>query len=123
MLKATILVAAGGAIGAASRFLLGVGILRLFGQGFPVAVMIANILGSFLMGCAVVYFGRMGNPLAPFVMTGILGGFTTFSAFSLEAYTLFERGLMGQAAAYVGLSVVLSVAALIAGIVLARGMV
>ncbi|MGB1234815.1 MAG: fluoride efflux transporter CrcB [Planktomarina sp.] len=121
MIQATFLVATGGAIGAASRFLLGVGILRLFGQGFPVAVMIANVAGSFLMGLAVVYFGRTGSPLAPFVLTGLLGGFTTFSAFSLEAYTLFERGLLGQAAGYVGLSVILSIAALIAGVTLARG--
>jgi len=59
--------------------------------------------------------------LSPFVMTGILGGFTTFSAFSLEAYTLFERGQTAAAATYVGASVVLSIAGLVAGIIIARG--
>lgn len=123
MIQATFLVALGGAIGAASRFLWGVGILRFAGQGFPIAVMTANVVGSFLMGLAVVYFGRTGNPLAPFIMTGILGGFTTFSAFSLEAYTLFERGLLIQASIYVAASVVLSIAALVVGVICARGMI
>jgi CrcB protein len=75
------------------------------------------------MGLLVVYLGqKMLSHLNPFLMTGILGGFTTFSAFSLEAYTLFERGEVGQAAIYVIASVVLSIAALIAGIFIMRGL-
>ncbi len=116
-------VALGGAIGAALRFLTGVGVFRLTGPGFPYAILSVNILGSFLMGVFVVYAAhRSATHLSPFVMTGILGGFTTFSAFSMESYTLFERGELGQAAIYVGASVVFSIGALAAGVLIARGM-
>ncbi len=122
MFMTTLQVALGGAIGAALRFLVGLGVLRLTGPGFPMGVMAVNILGSFIMGLFVVFAAKTSNTyLSPFVMTGILGGFTTFSAFSLEAYTLFERGQTGQAAIYVGASVVLSIGALIAGVITARG--
>lgn len=112
----------GGALGAMARFLVGLAVLRLGATGFPVAVLGVNVVGSFVMGLVVVWLGRTGqNAYAPFVMTGILGGFTTFSAFSLEAVTLYERGLVGQAAAYVGLSVTLSIVALGIGLWLGRG--
>jgi len=115
-------VAIGGAIGASLRFLAGVAVLRLLGQtGFPVAILSVNVIGSFLMGVFVVLAAQRGlTHLSPFVMTGVLGGFTTFSAFSLEAVTLYERGDIGQAALYVGLSVGLSILGLIAGLLLAR---
>jgi CrcB protein len=104
------------------RFLAGVGVLRLTGPGFPIAILSVNIIGSFLMGVFVVAAAQRGlTHLSPFVMTGILGGFTTFSAFSLEAYTLYERGEMGTALLYVLASVVLSIAGLILGIWLSRG--
>jgi len=119
MLPTVIQVALGGAIGAAARYGVGVAFAR---PGFPVGVLSVNIIGSFLMGLAVVYLGqKMLGHLNPFLMTGILGGFTTFSAFSLEAYTMFERGEVAQAAIYVTLSVVLSIGALIAGIAIMRG--
>ncbi|MEM9584673.1 MAG: fluoride efflux transporter CrcB [Pseudomonadota bacterium] len=122
MFMTTLQVALGGAIGAALRYLVGVGVFRLTGPGFPYAVMSVNIVGSFLMGLFVVFAAKTSNShLSPFVMTGILGGFTTFSAFSLEAYTLFERGQTAQAAIYVGASVALSIAGLIAGVMTARG--
>ena len=122
MVMTTLQVAAGGAIGAALRFLIGVGVTRLASPGFPLAVLSVNILGSFAMGLFVVFAAKTSNThLSPFVMTGILGGFTTFSAFSLEAYTLFERGQTAAAATYVGASVVLSIAGLVAGIIIARG--
>lgn len=116
-------VAAGGAIGASLRYLAGVGVARAFGAGgFPLGVLIVNIAGSFLMGLFVVYAANRGaTHLSPFVMTGVLGGFTTFSAFSLEAVTLFERGDTGQAALYVALSVICSIAGLVLGLWLARG--
>ncbi len=118
MLATSIYVALGGAIGAVARFGLGVVLVR---PGFPLGVMTANVLGGFLMGLAVVYLGQRGlSQWTPFVMTGVLGGFTTFSAFSLEAYTLFERGAVGQAAVYVLVSVAASIAALIAGVWLMR---
>ncbi len=122
MIWTTLQVALGGALGAALRFLAGLGVLRLTGPGFPYAILSVNILGSFLMGVFVVYAAQRGmTHLSPFVMTGILGGFTTFSAFSLEAYTLFERGQTGAAGMYVLASVVLSIAGLIAGVMIARG--
>jgi len=120
MLQATISVAIGGALGASARFALGMYIVRLVGQGFPVAIMICNVLGSFLMGMAAVYCGKHAPTMGPFIMTGILGGFTTFSAFSLEAVTLIERGQIGQAGLYIGLSVGLSILGLILGLYMAR---
>ena len=122
MLITTLQVALGGAIGAALRFLTGVGILRLVGPGFPIAVMGVNIFGSFVMGLFVVLATQRGIvQLSPFVTVGLLGGFTTFSAFSLEAVSLFERGAMGQALAYVVMSVVLSIGGLMLGLMIARG--
>lgn len=122
MIWTTLQVALGGAIGAALRYLIGVGVFRLTGPGFPLGVMAVNVLGSFAMGAFIVFAAKTSNThLSPFVMTGILGGFTTFSAFSLEAYTLFERGEMGASALYVGLSVILSIAGLVAGVMIARG--
>ena len=122
MFPAVLQVALGGALGAVARYGAGVAVLRLTGpQGFPLGVLGVNILGSFLMGVFVVVAAQKGlTHWSPLVMTGILGGFTTFSAFSLEAVTLWERGAAGQAAIYVGLSVVCSIAGLLLGLWLAR---
>ncbi|MGJ8624929.1 MAG: fluoride efflux transporter CrcB [Yoonia sp.] len=121
MIPTFIQVALGGAIGAAARY--GVGV-ALFRPGtFPLGVLAVNIIGSFLMGAIVVYLGQKSmTHLNPFLMTGVLGGFTTFSAFSLEAFTMFERGEITQAAIYVALSVILSIAALALGIFIMRGL-
>lgn len=115
-------VALGGALGASARWLLGLGVLRLTGPtAFPVAVLSANVLGSFVMGVFVVLVAHRGlTHLSPLVMTGLLGGFTTFSAFSLETVTLIERGHLGLAGTYVLASVVLSVGGLFAGLQVAR---
>lgn len=123
MMATTLMVALGGALGAALRFLWGVAILRAVGpQEFPLAILGANVLGSFLMGVFVVAAAKHGlTPYAPFVMTGVLGGFTTFSAFSLEAVTLAERGALASAGLYVALSVGLSLGGLMLGLWLARG--
>ncbi len=111
-------VALGGALGAVFRFLVGTALQR---EGFPVAVLTVNVLGSFAMGLAVVLLVRAGlGHWQPFLLTGVLGGFTTFSAFSLETMTLIGRGASGQALGYVILSVGLSLLALIAGSYLAR---
>lgn len=125
MMQSLILVALGGAIGASLRYLWGVSLFRLLGGpvNFPVAIMTANVLGSFLMGVFVVIAAHRGlTHFGPFVMTGLLGGFTTFSAFSLETVTLIERGALGQASLYVSLSVILSVSALMLGLWLTRTM-
>ncbi len=116
-------VALGGAIGSALRFSSGVVILRMWQGSFPVAILSVNVVGSFLMGLFVVWsFQRGLTHLNPFVMTGVLGGFTTFSAFSLEAYTLFEKGQVGAAGLYVAASVLLSLLGLILGVMIARGL-
>ena len=123
MFTALIQVALGGAIGAMARYLTNVGAMRLVGPGFPWGTAVVNVVGSFLMGVlVVVLMERFGNRLAPFLMTGLLGGFTTFSAFSLDAVTLWERGQGTIAALYVIGSVVLSILALFAGLALGRSM-
>lgn len=115
-------VALGGAIGASARYLTNVAVIRGIGPGFPWSTLIVNVLGSFLMGVLVVWLAERGAMrLAPFLMTGILGGFTTFSAFSLDAVALWERGAAGQALAYVAGSVMLSLGALVAGMAVTRG--
>ena len=122
MLTTLSLVALGGASGASLRFLTGVGVLRMFGPSdFPLAIITVNVIGSFLMGVFVVAAAQRGlTHLSPFLMTGVLGGFTTFSAFSLETMTLIERGQITSAMLYVGLSVGLSVGGLALGLIAAR---
>ena len=120
-----LLVALGGAIGAGARHIVNLSAMRAFGLGFPVGTLFVNVVGSFAMGLAAGYFafrGEGGMALRLFLMTGILGGFTTFSAFSLETVLLFERGQVGLAALYVAGSVAGSVAGLVAGLALMRGM-
>lgn len=117
-------VALGGAIGASARYLTGIAAVRLMGHGFPWGTLVVNVAGSFLMGALIVALAHTsGTRLAPFLMTGILGGFTTFSAFSLDAVTLYERGQIGLAGAYVAGSVILSLAALALGLLAARAVI
>ncbi len=100
------------------RYLTGIGLVRVFGHtAFPMGVLTVNVVGSFAMGVFVGLAAHRGlTHLSPFVATGILGGFTTFSAFSLEAVTLYERGAIGLAAAYVNCNVDLYIAALFSGL-------
>ena len=113
----------GGALGAISRFLFATGVMRLTGDGLPLGILTVNVLGSFLMGVAVTMFSHHFEDvrLAPFVMTGFLGGFTTFSAFSLDAVRLIEGGRMATATFYIGGSVGLSILALMLGLMVAKG--
>lgn len=121
MFRTLLLVALGGALGSAARYLVNVAAMRMAGPGFPAGTMTVNIVGSFLMGLLAVTLAHHGGTrFAPFLMTGILGGFTTFSAFSLDAVTLWTRGQTMVAAAYVMGSVVLSVGALLAGMAAGR---
>ena len=119
-------VAAGGAIGASLRHLFGMASLRLFGIGFPYGTLFVNIIGSFLMGTLIAWLAFKsaggGQGMRLFLATGVLGGFTTFSAFSLETILLWERGEAGLAAVYVLASVALSIAALVGGLALVRGL-
>ena len=124
MILTALSVALGGAIGATLRWLTGLLTLRVMGQGFPWGTVTVNIAGSFLMGVLVVALAdRGGLRAAPFLMTGLLGGFTTFSAFSLDAVALMERGEFSLAAAYVGGSVILGLAALVLGMGMTRVMI
>ena len=113
----------GAGIGGALRHGVNVGAARLFGPAFPSGTMIVNILGSFLMGLLAGYLlWKPGVPqhLRLFLATGVLGGFTTFSAFSLDAAMLFERQSYALAAAYVLGSVISSMAALFVGLAVFR---
>ena len=98
----------GGAIGAGARHLAGQAMLARLGPGFPWWTLSINIAGSLAMGLLIGFLARSGGSetVRLFVGVGILGGFTTFSSFSLEFWTLFERGQMGQAAFYVLASVI-----------------
>lgn len=113
----------GGAIGAMSRYMVGLAVSRAFGGSpFPLGVLSVNIFGSFLLGLFVVFAAQRDlSHLSPFLVVGMLGGFTTFSAFSYETVELMERGQVGLAMTYVSLSIVCSIAALMFGQWLARG--
>jgi CrcB protein len=118
-----ILVFFGGGVGASLRHLVNVICARSLGTGFPWGTFIINITGSAVMGLIAGYLafkGEASQPWRLFLMTGILGGYTTFSAFSLDTAVLYERGELGLAAAYVLGSVVLSIAGLFAGLALVR---
>jgi fluoride exporter len=115
----------GGGLGAAIRHGVNLVGLRLLGPDFPYATMFINITGSLIMGLAAAWFafkGEASQHFRLFLTTGILGGYTTFSAFSLDAALLYERGQLGLAAFYVIGSVVLSIAGLFAGLWLVRQM-
>lgn len=118
-----LMVALGGGIGAVLRWLGAAWVGRLTGEGF-LGTAFVNVVGSFAMGLLAVLMmerlpGSWGR-FAPFLMTGVLGAFTTFSAFSLDTLYLFERGRVGIAAAYVAGSVALSILGLLLGLKLAR---
>jgi CrcB protein len=113
----------GGGLGAATRHGINLGIARLLGTGFPYATLLINITGSVVMGLAAAYFAFKGDATQHwrlFLTTGVLGGYTTFSTFSLDVALLYERGEVGLAALYVVLSVLVSIAGLFAGFALVR---
>ena len=119
-------VAAGGALGSVARYLVGVGSTKMFGLAFPWGTLLINIAGSFLIGAFVELFALkwdLPQEARVFLTVGICGGFTTFSAFSLDAYVLIERGEWWLAAGYVAGSVVLSIGALVAALYLVRAAV
>lgn len=126
-LLASLLVALGGGLGAWARFIVGrlwtmaIGPVRA--SEFPWSTLTVNILGSLAMGILVGWlarFGSHGESTRLFLAVGVLGGFTTFSSFSLEIVLLAERGQLGQAAVYAAISVIAGIAGLAGGLMLMR---
>ena len=124
-MQSFLLVGAGGALGAMSRYGVGMLVGRLWPMSFPLATLLINVIGSLAMG---IFVGLMARLLPAwqeearlFVAVGILGGFTTFSSFSLDTVVLIERGELLQAGTYVLLSVVLCLIGLYLGLLVTRG--
>jgi CrcB protein len=121
-----LIVFVGGGLGAAARHGVNVTAARLVGIAFPYGTLFINVTGSFVMGVIGGYFalkGQASQEVRLFLTTGILGGYTTFSAFSLETAVLYERGEVAASVMYVVASVVLSVGALFAGLAIVRATV
>src|SRR5437660_5819899 len=121
-----LLVFFGGGLGASLRHAINMACAKSFGTAFPYGTFIINISGSIVMGLIAGYLafkGEASQPWRLFLMTGVLGGYTTFSAFSLDAALLYERGAIGLALGYVIGSVVLSILGLFAGLALVRHLV
>lgn len=120
-----LLVGLGGAVGSMARYGLGTAIARLWPTSFPLAVLVTNVLGSVAMGMFIGIMTRLlpdwQEQARLFVAVGILGGFTTFSTFSLDTVFLIERGEFANAALYIALSVVVCVAGLYLGLLVTRG--
>jgi CrcB protein len=122
-MNSVLAIAAGGAIGAVLRHFLNSAVIGMVGGNFPWGILTINILGSLVMGLLIGFFAQFYDPgqtVKAFLTVGVLGGFTTFSSFSLDTVMLFERGAFMQAAAYVGASVFVSLAALAGGMYLMR---
>ena len=120
-----LLVAVGGALGSMARYGTGVLVGSIWRQGFPLGTMLINIVGSLAMGLFVGYLARTTpawqNDARLFIAVGVLGGFTTFSSFSLDTISMIERGETGPAILYVLVSVGAGIVALFAALVLMRG--
>jgi fluoride exporter len=113
----------GAGVGGALRHSVNLAAARLFGPDLPLSTLLVNVLGSLSVGCIAGYFavrGHASQPVQLFLTTGILGGFTTFSAFSLEAALLWERGQMVSCIVFVLGSVILSIGGVFAGLALVR---
>lgn len=125
-MNAILAVAAGGALGAIMRHSVNIGAVKLLGHGFPYGTMIVNVFGSFVMGLCVAAFAHYWQPsetMRLFLITGILGAFTTFSTFSLDVANLWERQAYLHSALYMGGSVILSIAGLFIAMALVRAFV
>ena len=122
-MQALFAVAAGGMVGAVLRYLVNVIAMKVVGPGFPVGTMIVNITGSFAMGVLVAAMALSWNvsqEMRLFLVVGLLGSFTTFSTFSLDAYTLFERGAYGPLILYTFGSFGFSLVSLVLGLAFVR---
>lgn len=118
-----LLVMIGGAVGSGARYLTGLATLRLFGPGYPYGILAVNLIGGFAMGLLVGALARLSVPGENWRLllgVGVIGGYTTFSSFSLDIVTMLQRGDGAGALGYVLLSVIGGVAALFAGLALVR---
>src|SRR5262245_51196459 len=116
-------IAVGGALGSVARYLLAVGLQRATGSSFPIGTLAVNVLGSFVIGLLYVWLiERSGSrpELRGFLIVGVLGGFTTFSSFSMETVTLMMQASYGRAALNVAASVALCLGATVSGVALGR---
>jgi CrcB protein len=126
-MQALLLVAVGGALGSVARYLVGMFTLRSFGPGWPYGTFAVNAVGGFVIGALAAYLAFRGaagqDRLRLLLQVGVLGGFTTFSAFSLDVAVMLERRAWTQALAYSLSSVLTSVAAVFLGLILIRKLV
>ncbi|MGE0650962.1 MAG: fluoride efflux transporter CrcB [Alphaproteobacteria bacterium] len=116
-------IAAGGAVGAVARYGVMILAAQLWGSAFPWGTLTVNVVGSFILGALVEIFALVWSPgegVRAFLVVGMLGAFTTFSTFSLDVATLYERGALVTTAAYIIVSITLSIAALFAGLWVVR---
>jgi CrcB protein len=124
-MNSALLVAAGGAIGATARYGAGIVIGRVLGNAFPFGTLMINVVGSCAMGVLIGLLAQFMPPWQSearlFIAMGLLGGFTTFSSFSLDTIALIERGAWLPAGLYVLASVVLSIVGLYVGLLVTRG--
>ncbi len=116
-------VALGGALGSVGRYLTGVAAVRLLGNSFPYGTIIVNVSGSFIVGILFVVFGGLSGETSrytPFLLIGFLGGYTTFSAYSLDCWLLIQQGRIAEGLLYAFGSAGLSIVACGAGIAIAK---
>jgi CrcB protein len=122
---AFLIVFLGGGFGSVLRHIVNVMSARILGTGFPYGTLTVNVVGGLVMGLFAGYFAFKGDASQQWrllLMTGVLGGFTTFSAFSLDTVLLYERGELRLAALYVALSVVLAIGGVVAGLAIQRSL-
>lgn len=126
MINTIAAIAAGGAIGALMRYGVNITAVKALGHGFPYATITVNILGSFIMGVLIASFANLWHPsetVKVFLITGLLGAFTTFSTFSLDFANLVERGEYIHSGIYLSASIILSIAALFGGMAIVKGLI
>jgi CrcB protein len=118
-----LLVCAGGAAGSGARYLVGAGMARWLGPTLPWGTLVVNVSGAFLISVVMdlsVHYGMVPLEVRYLLVSGVLGGFTTYSSFNYEVLSFLQRGLWGQAALYLGITVVACLGAGMAGMAMAR---
>ena len=125
-MKIILVIALGGALGSVARYLVGKASLLLWGPDFPWGTLIVNIIGCFIMGLLAgltAHYTELSQEVKSFLLIGLIGGFTTFSAFALDVVALYQRGAWMVAAGYLSASVIASIIALLGGLFLVRSLI